>query len=172
MNRRYVAFATFGTGRFWYSQQIFDQVEGVTKSWAGYTGGTTENPTYEDVCNSDTGHAEVVHMEFDPTVVTYETLLDIFWEIHDPTQLNRQDKDIGTQYRSAIFTHDEYQARVARESKAAKTASGKYEAPIVTTIQPAPTFWEAEDYHQKYKERLDIRSWMSDLFLKRKKKEK
>lgn len=170
MNRRYVAFATFGAGRFWFSQQVFDQVEGVTKSWAGYTGGVTENPTYEDVCNSNTGHVEVVHMEFDPTVVTYETLLDIFWEIHDPTQLNRQDKDIGTQYRSAIFTHDEYQARVARESKAAKDASGKYEAPIVTTIQPAPTFWEAEDYHQKYKERLDIRSWMSDLFLKRKKK--
>jgi peptide-methionine (S)-S-oxide reductase len=170
MNRRYVALATFGTGRFWYSQQIFDQVEGVNKSWAGYTGGHTQNPTYEDVCTGDTGHAEVVHLEFDPTVVTYETLLDIFWEIHDPTQLNRQDKDIGTQYRSAIFTHDEYQARVARESKAAKDASGKYEEPIVTTIQPAPTFWEAEDYHQKYKERLDIRSWMADLFVKRKKK--
>lgn len=170
MNRRYVAFATFGTGRFWHSQQIFDQVEGVTKSWAGYTGGTTKNPTYEDVCNTNTGHAEVVHMEFDPKVVTYETLLEIFWEIHDPTQLNRQDKDIGTQYRSAIFTHDEYQERVAHESKAAKDASGKYEAPIVTTIQPAPTFWEAEDYHQQYKDRLDYRSWMSDLFLKRKKK--
>lgn len=170
MNRRYVALATFGAGRFWYSQQIFDQVEGVNKSWAGYTGGHTKDPTYEDVCKGDTGHVEVVHLEFDPTVVTYETLLDIFWEIHDPTQLNRQDKDIGTQYRSAIFTHDEYQARVARESKAAKDASGKYAEPIVTTIQPAPTFWEAEDYHQKYKERLDIRSWMADLFPKRKKK--
>lgn len=170
MNRRYVALATFGAGCFWEPQHIFDQVEGVLHSWVGYTGGTKKNPTYEEVCHTNTGHAEVVHMEFDPRVVTYETLLDIFWEIHDPTQLNRQGPDVGSQYRSAIFTHDPYQEKAARASKEAMDASGKFEAPIVTMIQPAPTFWEAEDYHQKYKERLDYRSWMSDLFLKRKKR--
>ena len=170
MNRKYVALATFGAGCFWDPQRIFDQVEGIHGTWVGYTGGTKKNPTYEEVCHTNTGHAEVVHMEFDPTIVTYETLLDIFWEVHDPTQVNRQGPDVGTQYRSAIFTHDPYQENAARVSKEAKEASGKFEAPIVTTIQPAPTFWEAEDYHQKYKERLDIRSWMSDIFMKRKKK--
>lgn len=167
MNRRVTVLATFGAGCFWQPQQVFDQVEGVTGTWVGYTGGTKKNPTYEEVCRTNTGHAEVVHMEFDPRVVTYETLLDIFWEIHDPTQLDRQGPDIGSQYRSAIFTHDDYQARAARESKAARDASGKHEAPIVTTIQPAPTFWEAEDYHQKYMERLDVRSWVSNLFGKK-----
>ena len=167
MSPRHVALATFGAGCFWQPQQIFDQVEGVLGTWVGYTGGTKKNPTYEEVCHTNTGHAEVLHMEFDPTVVTYETLLDIFWQIHDPTQLNRQGHDVGTQYRSAIFTHDEYQARVARESKAEKEASGKFPAPIVTTIEPAPTFWEAEDYHQKYMERLDARSWISGLFGKK-----
>ncbi|MEK9965960.1 MAG: peptide-methionine (S)-S-oxide reductase MsrA [Rhodospirillaceae bacterium] len=167
MSPRHVALATFGAGCFWQPQQIFDQVEGVLGTWVGYTGGTKKNPTYEEVCHTNTGHAEVVHMEFDPTVVTYETLLDIFWQIHDPTQLNRQGHDVGTQYRSAIFTHDEYQARVARESQAEKEASGKFPAPIVTTIEPAPTFWEAEDYHQKYMERLDARSWISGLFGKK-----
>ena len=167
MNRNYVALATFGAGCFWQPQQVFDQVEGVSKTWVGYTGGTKKNPTYEEVCHTNTGHAEVAHMEFDPTVVTYETLLDIFWEIHDPTQRDRQGPDIGSQYRSAIFTHDDYQAKAARESKAAREASGKHDGPIVTTIEPAPTFWEAEDYHQKYMERLDTRSWVSNLFGKK-----
>ncbi|HCP01769.1 MAG: peptide-methionine (S)-S-oxide reductase [Alphaproteobacteria bacterium] len=170
MSRKIVALATFGAGCFWHPQQVFDQLEGVSGTWVGYTGGTKENPTYEEVCQANTGHAEVVHMEFEPRVVTYETLLDIFWQIHDPTQLDGQGDDIGSQYRSAIFTHDEYQARVARESKTEKGTSGRWLRPIITTIQPAPTFWEAEDYHQKYMERLDHRSWMSDLFIKRKKK--
>ena len=167
MNRRVTALATFGAGCFWHPQQVFDQVDGVTGTWVGYTGGTKKNPTYEEVCHTNTGHAEVVHMEFDPRIVTYETLLDIFWEIHDPTQLDRQGSDIGNQYRSAIFTHDEYQAKAAVKSKAARQASGKHEAPIVTAIQPAPTFWESEDYHQKYMERLDGRSWVSNLFGKK-----
>lgn len=161
---RPVVMATFGAGCFWHPQQVYDQVEGVTATWVGYSGGTKKNPTYEEVCHTDTGHAEVVHMEYDPRRVSYEELLDIFWQIHDPTQLDRQGPDIGSQYRSAIFTHDEAQMAIAKASKARLEASGKFDQPVVTVIEPARTFWEAEDYHQKYHERLKIRSWISDLF--------
>jgi len=161
---RPVIVATFGAGRFWTLQHAYDQVKGVTRSWTGYMGGIMKEPTYEDVRRGDTGHVEVVHMEFDPRVVSYETLLDIFWQIHDPTQLNRQGQDKGTQYRSVIFTHDEGQAAIARASKARIEASGKFARPVVTTIEPAGVFWEAEDYHQKYMERVSIRSWVSNLF--------
>lgn len=161
---RPVVLATFGAGCFWHPQQVYDQVDGVIGTWVGYSGGTKKNPTYEEVCHTNTGHAEVVQVEFDPRKVAYERLLDIFWHIHDPTQLNRQGPDIGTQYRSVIFTHDEAQAAIATASKAQLEGSGKYEQPVVTAIEPARTFWEAEDYHQKYHERLKTRSWMTDLF--------
>ncbi len=163
-SRPTTALATFGAGCFWHPQQVYDQVEGVTGTWVGYSGGTKKNPTYEEVCHTNTGHAEVVQIEFNPRTVTYETLLDIFWEIHDPTQVDCQGPDIGRQYRSVIFVHDAYQQRAAQESKAAREASGKYEVPIATAIEPVRTFWEAEDYHQKYNERLKTRSWISELF--------
>lgn len=160
---RPVVMATFGAGCFWTPQHAYDQVKGVTRSWAGYMGGTKQAPTYEDVKQGDTGHVEVVHMEFDPRVVPYETLLDIFWEIHDPTHVGRQGPDIGPQYRSVIFTHDDAQAAIAKASKARLDGSGKYADPVATAIEPAQTFWEAEDYHQKYMERMSIRSWLSNL---------
>jgi peptide-methionine (S)-S-oxide reductase len=148
--------ATFGAGCFWGVEAAFRQVNGVTATTVGYAGGTTENPTYSDVCSGRTGHAEVVEVEFDPAVVSYEELLKVFWENHDPTTLNRQGPDVGEQYRSAIFYHTPEQEQAARASKAALEQSGTYRRAIVTEITPAPTFYRAEDYHQQYFEKRGI----------------
>jgi len=145
-----VEVATFAGGCFWCIEEIFRQMPGVLRVVSGYTGGTTTNPTYREVCTGRTGHAEAVRIEFDPARVSYEQLLQVFWRAHDPTQLNRQGPDVGTQYRSAIFAHDERQRAIAEASKAALQASGQYERPIVTTIEPAGPFYPAEDYHQEY----------------------
>ena len=145
--------ATFGAGCFWGIEALFRQVEGVTDAAVGYTGGTLENPTYKDVCSDRTGHAEVVQVTFDPARVSYEKLLDVFWQVHDPTQLNRQGPDHGRQYRSAIFFHTPAQEAAARASKAKLQASNLFSRPIVTEITPASTFWRAEEYHQRYLEK-------------------
>lgn len=142
--------ATFGAGCFWGVESTFQKVNGVIKTTVGYMGGTLENPSYEDVCSGDTGHTEVVQIEFDPNMIAYKKLLDIFWNIHDPTQLNRQGPDIGTQYKSIIFYHDDEQKRIAEESKNEQNKSGKYKKPIVTEIRRAEKFYKAEEYHQKY----------------------
>ena len=145
--------ATFGAGCFWGVEAAFRQVEGVTGTAVGYEGGTLENPTYEDVCSHTTGHAEVVEVTYDPERVLYEQLIDVFWANHDPTQLNRQGWDVGDQYRSVVFFHDEEQRDAALRSKAELDASGRYRRPIVTQIEPAQTFHRAEDYHQRYLEK-------------------
>ncbi len=142
--------ATFGAGCFWGVEEAFRRVPGVTETAVGYMGGHLENPSYRAVCTDRTGHAEVVQVHFDPSQVGYERLLEIFWEIHDPTTLNRQGPDSGTQYRSAVFTHDESQRAAATSMKERLEASGRYRRPIVTEITPASTFWRAEEYHQKY----------------------
>lgn len=142
--------ATFAAGCFWGVQSAFDEVPGVVATTVGYTAGKLDNPTYKDVCYRDTGHAEAVLVEFDPSVVSYEQLLDEFWAIHNPTTLNRQGPDVGDQYRSAIYFHCEEQRRAAEESRDRLAASGKWPNPIVTQIVPAETFWPAEEYHQKY----------------------
>lgn len=142
--------ATFGAGCFWGVQAEFDKVEGVISTQVGFMGGTRENPTYRDVCTHTTGHAEVVEVTFDPDRVSYGSLLDVFWSIHDPTTLNRQGPDVGDQYRSVIFYHSPEQRAAAESSKAAQGSSGRFRRPIVTQIVPAATFWRAEDYHQKY----------------------
>jgi peptide-methionine (S)-S-oxide reductase len=143
--------ATFGAGCFWGVEAAFRQLDGVTKTRVGYTGGALENPTYEDVCSHTTGHAEVVEVDYDPEQVSYDELLEVFWRKHNPTQLNRQGWDIGDQYRSVIFVHDEQQRDAAEQSKQNEQAA--YRKPIVTQIEPAPTFYEAEDYHQQYLEK-------------------
>lgn len=140
--------ATFGAGCFWGVEEAFRTLEGVTSTRVGFAGGTTDAPSYRDVCTGKTGHAEVVEVNFDPAVISYETLLDTFWHIHDPTQLNRQGPDVGTQYRSVIFTHSREQA--ARAQQSLKHAEHRFSNPIATRIETAPTFWEAEEYHQKY----------------------
>ncbi len=150
--------ATFGAGCFWGVEQAFRQVKGVTATRVGYLGGTMNNPTYHDVCTDMTGHAEVVQVEFDPSKVSYEDLVNVFWSCHDPTQLNRQGPDVGTQYRSAIFFHSPEQEKAARASKEKLQASGRYKRPIVTEITPASEFWVAEDYHQQYLEKRGIKS--------------
>jgi peptide-methionine (S)-S-oxide reductase len=152
-----MAKATFGAGCFWGVEEAFREVEGVTDVVVGYTGGQTDNPTYEAVCSSATGHAETVEVEYDPDRVSYADLLEVFWSIHDPTQLNRQGPDVGTQYRSAIFVHDEEQRRTAEESKEALERSGRFERPVVTEVVPASAFWRAEDYHQRYFEKHGLR---------------
>jgi peptide-methionine (S)-S-oxide reductase len=143
--------ATFGAGCFWGVEAAFRQLDGVTATRVGYSGGHTENPTYEDVCSHTTGHAEVVEVSYDPERVSYDDLLATFWAKHDPTQLNRQGWDIGDQYRSAIFVHDEEQREAALRSKELEQARNR--KPIVTQIEPAQTFHEAEDYHQQYLEK-------------------
>jgi peptide-methionine (S)-S-oxide reductase len=140
--------ATFAAGCFWGVEVDFRNTEGVTDVRVGYTGGTTEQPTYQQVCSGGTGHAEAVEVTFDPSEVTYEELVDEFWGLHDPTQVNRQGWDVGSQYRSAIFTHSPEQARVAAESK--ERAQARFSKPIATQIAPADTFWPAEEYHQQY----------------------
>jgi peptide-methionine (S)-S-oxide reductase len=140
--------ATFAAGCFWGVEVDFRNTPGVTAARVGYAGGHTENPTYEEVCSGTTGHAEAVEVTFDPSEVSYAELLDKFWELHDPTQVNRQGWDVGTQYRSAILAHSPEQAEVAAESKA--RAQARFPQPIATEIVPAPTFWPAEEYHQQY----------------------
>ncbi len=148
-----MATASFAAGCFWGVEAAFRQVEGVLDTAVGYAGGRLENPTYEDVCSGRTGHAETVEVEYDPARVSYEQLLDVFWENHDPTMLNRQGPDVGEQYRSAIFFHTTEQQAAATASKAKLEDSGKYKRPIVTQIQPASKFYRAEEYHQRYLEK-------------------
>jgi len=145
--------ATFAAGCFWGVQAAFDKVKGVVKTTVGYTGGSTENPTYKEVCTDKTGHAEAVEVEFDPSQVSYGRLLDRFWEMHDPTTLNRQGPDVGTQYRSAIFCHSPEQKKEAAESRDTLAKSGRFAKPVVTQIVPAAAFYRAEEYHQKYFEK-------------------
>ena len=145
--------ATFGAGCFWGVEEAFRRVPGVIGTAVGYSGGTLDNPTYRDVCTDRTGHAEVVEVEYDPDRVSYDRLLDVFWECHDPTTRNRQGPDVGSQYRSAIFYHDEQQRDAATASKAKLDASGRFRRPIVTEIEPASTFHRAEEYHQRYLEK-------------------
>lgn len=150
--------ATFAAGCFWGVEATFRQVPGVKSTRVGYAGGKLENPTYKDVCTDRTGHAEAVEVEYDPAQVSYEQLLNIFWDNHDPTQLNRQGPDFGTQYRSAIFYHSPAQQAAAQASKKALEKSGRFSRPIVTEIAPAPTFYQAEDYHQQYLEKRGLAS--------------
>ncbi|WP_353663247.1 peptide-methionine (S)-S-oxide reductase MsrA [Hydrogenimonas sp. SS33] len=140
--------ATLGGGCFWCLEAVYEEVKGVKDVVSGYAGGHVENPDYRQVCTGTTGHAEVVQITYDPSVVSYEALLDIFWNIHDPTTLNRQGADVGTQYRSVIFTHNDEQRKIAERSK--EEAQKRFHAPIVTEIVPLQKFWPAEDYHQDY----------------------
>jgi peptide-methionine (S)-S-oxide reductase len=142
--------AAFGGGCFWCVEAVFERVEGVISATSGYQGGTLRDPDYKQVCGGDTGHAEVVRVTFDPDKVTYEELLEVFWKAHDPTQLNRQGADVGTQYRSVIFYYNEEQKKAAEASKKALEASGKYRDPVVTEIVNASEFYEAEAYHQDF----------------------
>ena len=148
--------ATFAAGCFWGVEAAFRQVKGVASTAVGYMGGTLKDPTYQDVCTDRTGHAEVVQVEYDPAQVSYDDLLRVFWENHDPTTLNRQGPDAGTQYRSAIFFHTPEQEAAAKASKDALSRSGEYKRPIVTEITRAPEFWRAEDYHQQYLEKRGL----------------
>jgi peptide-methionine (S)-S-oxide reductase len=142
--------ATFGGGCFWCVEALFQQVNGVLSVRSGYSGGTVQNPTYEQVCRGDTGHAEVCEIHFDPTIVSFDDLLEVFWKTHDPTTLNRQGADVGTQYRSVIFYHDERQRELAEERKRELDQARIWPNPIVTEISPAERFYVAEDYHQDY----------------------
>src|SRR5216110_1007417 len=144
---------TFGAGCFWGVEEIFRNVKGVLSTSVGYAGGTQENPTYQNVCTDKTGHAEVVAVEFDPSQVSYDELLDVFWSNHNPTTLNRQGPDVGTQYRSVIFYDSPEQKADAEVSKKQLDQSGRFRSPVVTQIEPAPKFWRAEEYHQRYLEK-------------------
>jgi peptide-methionine (S)-S-oxide reductase len=146
--------AAFGAGCFWQVEVEFRNTPGVVDAVVGYMGGELEDPSYEDVCTDTTGHAEVVEVKFDPDEVSYDQLLDVFWGLHDPTQLNRQGPDVGTQYRSAIFVYSDEQRQAAEASRDA--AQSRFPRPIVTTIEPASTFWRAEEYHQRYLEKRGL----------------
>jgi len=145
--------ATFGAGCFWGVEETFRKLNGVVSTAVGYAGGTKDNPSYEDVCTDETGHAEVVEVEFDPSQVSYNQLLDVFWSNHNPTTLNRQGPDVGKQYRSAIFYHSPEQKAAAESSKDGLGKSRCFNRPIVTQIEPVPRFWRAEEYHQRYLEK-------------------
>jgi len=151
-----MAKASFAAGCFWGVEAAFRQIEGVLSTAVGYEGGNTESPTYEDVCSGRTGHAETVEVEYDPSRVSYDRLLDVFWENHDPTQWNRQGPDVGEQYRSVVFFHTPEQGAAARASKEKLETSGKFKRPIVTQIQPASKFHRAEEYHQQYLEKRGL----------------
>ncbi len=142
--------ATFGSGCFWCTEAVFERLEGVEKVVSGYSGGTVKNPSYREVSTGGTGHAEVCRIYYNPNIISYEELLDVFWHTHDPTTLNRQGNDVGTQYRSVIFYHSEEQRRLAEASRAAVDASGTFSDPIVTEITAFSNFYKAEDYHQDY----------------------
>lgn len=142
--------ATFAAGCFWHVEEAFRQLPGVVSTTVGYEGGHMEHPTYKDVCTDETGHAEALEVVYDPSKITYDELLNVFWDIHDPTTPNRQGPDVGTQYRSAIFYHNKDQEDAARASKEKLQMSGRYKRPIVTEILPASKFWKAEEYHQQY----------------------
>ena len=142
--------ATFGAGCFWHVEDLLNKTKGVKSTAVGYIGGQLTNPTYEEVCTDKTGHAEAVEVEYDPDEISFEDLLNIFWTNHNPTTLNRQGPDVGIQYRSAIFYHDEIQKEIAEKSKQELDKSGKFDNSIVTEIVPAPIFYKAEEYHQKY----------------------
>ncbi|MFQ5720545.1 MAG: peptide-methionine (S)-S-oxide reductase MsrA [Acidobacteriota bacterium] len=145
--------ATFGAGCFWGVEAVFAQVDGVSKTTVGFMGGDVESPSYEQVCTGTTGHAEVVHLEYDPDKVTYDQLLAVFWTNHDPTQMNRQGADVGTQYRSVIFFHTPEQEKAARASRAALEAGDSVDGPVITAIEPAGPFWKADEHHQRYYEK-------------------
>ncbi|MDD5492600.1 MAG: peptide-methionine (S)-S-oxide reductase MsrA [bacterium] len=142
--------ATFAAGCFWGVEETFRSTKGVLSTTVGYTGGQLQKPTYEDVCSDKTGHAEAVLIEYDPVVISYEELLDIFWKIHDPTQVNKQGPDLGSQYRSVIYFHSPGQEKAALLSREKLQRSGRYKSKIATVIAPAAQFWPAEEYHQKY----------------------
>ena len=142
--------ATFGSGCFWCTEAVFQRLKGVTGVQSGYAGGTTENPTYEEVCSGKTGHAEVVQIEYDPAQISFDELLEVFWNTHDPTTLNRQGNDIGTQYRSAVFYHSEEQKKIAESYKVKLDREGVWSDPIVTEITPYANFYSAEGYHDDY----------------------
>lgn len=142
--------ATFGTGCFWCTEAIFQELEGVLKASSGYGGGHVVNPTYEEVCSKTTGHAECIEIVYDPTVISYDELLEVFWKVHDPTTPNQQGADVGPQYRSVIFYHNDEQKEKAERYKAALDTSGAFSAPIVTAIEPFKNFYVAEDYHQNF----------------------
>ena len=148
--------AIVGAGCFWGFEQILLRLPGVVDTAVGYMGGASERPTYEQVCRDTTEHAEVVQVTWDPSKISYDALIDVFWHLHDPTRVDRQGPDIGRQYRSVVFTHDEEQARIARETKAAIDAGGKLRRPVATEIKPAPTFWKGEVSHQRYFDRRGI----------------
>ena len=150
MNKNNSEFATFAAGCFWGVEESFRTIMGVKSTTVGYTGGITKNPTYHDVCTNKTGHAEAIQIEFDPSVVSFERLLDVFWSIHDPTTLNRQGPDVGSQYRSMIAFHTPEQEAIAKKSKESIQNSSKFKNKIVTEIVPASEFYKAEEYHQKY----------------------
>ncbi len=148
--------ATFGAGCFWGVEQILSRQPGVLSTAVGYMGGPIERPTYEQVCTGRTEHAEVVQLTFDPSMISYEALIDVFWHLHDPTQVDRQGPDVGRQYRSVVFTHDEAQAAVARATRDAINVSGALRRPVATEIVPATTFWKGEVYHQQYFDRRGV----------------
>ena len=152
-NNEATQIATFANGCFWCTEAIFKRLKGVKSVLPGYSGGVVENPSYDEVCTGKTGHAESIQIEFDPTVISYEKILDIFWHTHDPTTLNRQGNDVGTQYRSAIFYHDQKQKEIAETSKRDLEKTGVYKNPIVTEITPFKNFYIAEDYHKDYYEK-------------------
>ena len=151
-----MAKATFGAGCFWGVEATFRRIDGVTDAAVGYAGGHKENPTYREICSHGTGHAEVVEVEYDPAQVSYEALLSAFWEMHDPTQFNRQGPDVGDQYRSVIFFHSPEQREAALASKERLDAGGELPHPVATLIEKAPTFWRAEEYHQRYLEKRGL----------------
>jgi peptide-methionine (S)-S-oxide reductase len=142
--------ATFGAGCFWGVEETFRNLKGVISTAVGYAGGKKDHPSYEDVCSDETGHAEVVEVEFDPAQIDYNSLLDVFWSSHNPTTLNRQGPDVGTQYRSVIFYHSPEQKAAAETSKETVDKSGRFPRPVVTQVESAPKFWRAEEYHQQY----------------------
>lgn len=158
-----MATATFAAGCFWGIEAAFRKLDGVIETQVGYTGGKTKAPSYEAVCRGDTGHAEAVRVTYDPDTVDFDRLLATFWEVHDPTQVDRQGPDIGSQYRSAIFVHDEEQRRVAESSRRREEESGRHAAPIATEVMDAGPFWPAEEFHQQYFEKRG-RGLFSGLF--------